>query len=78
MEQVSINLGQPIEEKQGEDGLGKAREYMEKGQYGIYNMLPKFRAAAAFIEQRKGRRALITSFDKVKDGLKGKAGTIIR
>ena len=51
---------------------------MEEGHFGIYNMLPKFRAAVEFIEDREGRTAYITSFDKVKDALKGKTGTVIR
>ena len=78
MEQVCINLGKPDEEKLGEITAAKAREYMEQGHFGIYNMLPKFQAAVEFIEQREGRSALITSFDKVGEGMKGKAGTIIR
>lgn len=78
VEQVCINLGRPGEEKLGEITVNQAKEYMEEGHFGIYNMLPKFRAAVEFIEQRDGRSALITSFDKVKDGIKGRAGTIIK
>ena len=77
VEQVCINLGHPDEEKLGEITVEQAKKYMEEGHFGIYNMLPKFRAAVEFIEQRDGRSALITSFDKVKDGIKGRAGTII-
>lgn len=77
VEQVCINLGQPNEEKLGEITLAQAKEYMEQGHFGIYNMYPKFRASVEFIEQREGRSALITSFDKLKEGMKGKAGTII-
>ena len=51
---------------------------MEEGHFGIYNMYPKFRAAVDFIEQREGRCAYITSFDKVKEALKGKTGTLIK
>ena len=51
---------------------------MEQGHFGIYNMLPKFKAAVDFIEGREDRCAYITSFDKVKDALKGKTGTVIR
>lgn len=78
VEQVCINLGQPSEEKLGEISLAQAKEYMDQGHFGIYNMYPKFRAAVEFIEQREGRGSLITSFDKLKEGMKGKAGTIIR
>lgn len=78
VEQVCINLGQPNEEKLGEISLAQAREYMDQGHFGIYNMYPKFRAAVEFIEKAEGRSALITSFDKMNEGLKGKAGTVIK
>lgn len=78
VEKVCINLGQPDEQPLGEISVEEAKNYMEEGHFGIYNMLPKFRAAVEFIEEREGRTAYITSFDKVKDALKGKTGTVIR
>ena len=78
VEKVCINLGQPDEQPLGEISVEEAKNYMEEGHFGIYNMLPKFRAAVEFIEDRDGRTAYITSFDKVKDALKGKTGTVIR
>lgn len=78
VEKVCINLGQPDEQPLGEISVEQAKSYMEEGHFGIYNMLPKFRAAVEFIEDREGRTAYITSFDKVKDALKGKTGTVIR
>ena len=51
---------------------------MEEGYFGKYNMYPKFRAAVEFLEKREGRSALITSFDKLDEALKGKTGTLIR
>ena len=78
VEKVYLNLGKEGQEPLGEITVDQARAYMEEGHFGIYNMLPKFRAAVEFIEKRKGRCAFITSFDKVKDALKGKTGTVIR
>ena len=78
VEQVSINMGQADETPLGEISVEQARKYMEEGHFGIYNMLPKFRASVEFIEKREGRCAYITCFDKVKDALKGKTGTVIR
>ena len=43
----------------------------------IMSTLPKFKASVEFIEKKSGRQALITSFDKLKDALKGKTGTWI-
>lgn len=77
VEQVCINLGQENEEKLGKITVEQAKNYMDEGHFGIYNMLPKFKASIEFIEERNDRTALITSYDKVKDGLKEKTGTII-
>ena len=77
VEKVCINLGQN-EEPLGEITTEQAKTYMEEGHFGIYNMLPKFRASVDFVEECEGRSAYITSFDKVTDALKGKTGTVIR
>ena len=37
-----------------------------------------FTLAVEFLEKREGRSALITSFDKLDEALKGKTGTLIR
>lgn len=78
VEKVCINLGKENEEALGEISVEDAKKYMEEGHFGVYNMLPKFKAAVEFIEKGEGRQALITSFDKLKDGLKGKTGTWIK
>ena len=78
VEKVRINLGTPEEEELGEISVSQAKQYMEEGHFGAYNMLPKFRASVEFIEKGEGRQALITSFDKLKEGIKGKTGTIIK
>lgn len=77
VEKVRINMNTPQESELGEISLAEAKQYMEEGHFGVYNMLPKFKASVEFIEKREGRSALITSFDKLKDGLRGKTGTII-
>ena len=78
VEKVCINLGKENEEELGEITVEEAKQYMEEGHFGVYNMLPKFRASVEFIERREGREAIITSYDKLMEGLKGKTGTIIR
>lgn len=78
VEQVCINLGKPNEEKLGTISVVQAKEYMEQWHFGVYNMLPKFRASVEFIEKGENRCALITSFEKLKDGIAGKTGTIIK
>ncbi|MEZ3433969.1 MAG: carbamate kinase [Lachnospiraceae bacterium] len=78
VEKVKINMGRPDEEELGEISVKEAKEYMEAGHFGVYNMLPKFRASVDFIEGKEGRSALITSFDRLSDALRGKTGTLIR
>ncbi len=78
VEKVKINMGRPEEEELSEIHLEQAKQYMEEGHFGEYNMLPKFLASVSFIEKREGRSALITSFDKLKDALKGRTGTRIK
>ncbi|MGN1166368.1 MAG: carbamate kinase [Lachnospiraceae bacterium] len=78
VEKVKINLGRPEEASLGEISVEEAKKYMEEGHFGEYNMLPKFSASVEFIEKREGRRALITSFDCLKDALNGKNGTWIK
>ena len=78
VEKVKLNMGRPDEEDLGEITVEQAKEYMDAGHFGVYNMLPKFSASVDFIEKREGRSALITSFDKLSDAIKGKTGTHIR
>ena len=77
VERVCINLGQPDEQPLGELSVQQAKDYMEQGHFGIYNMLSKFKDAVEFSEEREGRCAYITSVDNVKPVLKGKTGTLI-
>lgn len=78
VEKVKINLGRPEEEALGEISVEEAKKYMEEGHFGEYNMLPKLSASVEFIRKRKGRRAVITSFECLKDALKGRNGTWVR
>ena len=78
VEKVKINMDRPEEEELGEISVAQAKEYMEEGHFGVYNMLPKFNASVNFVEGREGRSALITSYDKLNEALEGKTGTVIR
>lgn len=78
VEKVTIHRDSPEESEIGCISVAEAKQYMAEGHFGKHNMLPKFRASVEFIEKREGRVALITSLEKLKDGLKGKTGTIIK
>ena len=77
VEKVCLNHGKEDEEELDTISVEQAKQYMDEGHFGIYNMLPKFQASVGFIEKKEGRSALITSFDTLKDALKGKTGTVI-
>lgn len=74
---VKINMGRENEQELDDISVDEALKYMEEGHFGVYNMLPKFNASVDFIRKREGRSALITSYDCLKDALKGKTGTRI-
>ena len=50
---------------------------MEENHFEDNTMLPKIQASVEFVEERPGRRAVITSIGKAKEGYLGKTGTII-
>ena len=51
VEKVKINMDRPEEEELGEISVAQAKEYMEEGHFGVYNMLPKFNASVNFCER---------------------------
>ena len=55
----------------------EARKYMEDGEFAEGSMLPKRTAAIRFAASAPGRSTLITSVDKLREGLRGEIGTII-
>ena len=56
----------------------EARKYIEDKEFAEGSMLPKISAAIRFAESKPGRRALITSLEKAKEGLEGSTGTWIQ
>lgn len=57
--------------------VAQAKELMAQHQFEAGTMLPKIEAAVSYLEKVKDGKVLITSMAKVKDALKGKAGTVI-
>lgn len=57
--------------------VAEAKELTAQGQFEAGTMLPKIEAAISYLEKVPGGRALITSMEKVKEAVKGKAGTVI-
>ena len=74
VEKVAINYGTPKEEFLDKLSVKEAIKYLEEGQFPEGSMGPKVQAVVNFL-QAGGERAIITSIDKIKDALKGDAGT---
>lgn len=77
VDQVFLNYGK--DNRTGIDSMSirQAKEYIAQNQFGEGNMLPKIEAAVSYLEQVPDGCVLITSMHRVKDALKGKAGTRI-
>ena len=57
--------------------IAEAKELITQGQFEAGTMLPKIEAAISYLEKVPKGRVLITSLTKVKDSVKGKAGTVV-
>ena len=77
VEKVAINFNTPDQRDLDEITVADAEKYMAEGQFPEGSMLPKIRAALRFTTSGPGRRTLITSLDKLVEGLKGQTGTWI-
>lgn len=77
VEQVAINFGKTNQKNLSRITVEEAKIYIEEGQFAPGSMLPKIKAALAFVEAKDGRKAIITSLKKAKDSINGSAGTVI-
>jgi len=77
VEKVAIRFGKPDVEWISELSVEKAYQYIEEGHFAPGSMLPKVQAALMFAESKKGRKSLITSLEKAKEGIAGLTGTMI-
>ena len=74
---VYKNFGKEDQEPIMKMNIAQAKEYIESGEFGEGNMLPKIEAAISFLESNHNGSVLITSLASAQDALKGKAGTFI-
>ena len=77
VEKVSINHDSSNETLLDTLSAEDAKSYIIDGHFAKHTMLPKIVASIRFVEQRKGREAIITSFDKLSEATTGKTGTHI-
>lgn len=77
VEHVSLNFGKSNETSIKKISTADLKTYTLEGHFEASSMLPKISASIDFIEKSSNRKALITSFDKLSEGLKERAGTTI-
>ncbi|MFZ5968800.1 MAG: carbamate kinase [Bacillota bacterium] len=77
VEQVAINFNKPNQKNLAQITIAEAEQYIEEGHFAPGSMLPKVKAALKFVQSKPGRKALITSLEKAKEGIEGKTGTVI-
>lgn len=76
VENVYLNFGKPDQTALRRLTLSDAEQYMAEGHFSAGSMGPKVAALIDYVKQG-GKRAFITSLDKLTDALQGNAGTEI-
>jgi carbamate kinase len=76
VEKVALNYGKPEQKFLDKLSISEAKKYLEEGHFPEGSMGPKIQAAINFLETG-GERAIITSIEKIKSALEGKAGTLL-
>lgn len=77
VEKAAIHFGKSEEKWLTETTVAEMEQYIVEGHFAKGSMLPKVEACLKFAKSKPGRKALITSLDKAKDGIEGKTGTTI-
>lgn len=76
VEKVSLNYGKPNQIELDQLTVAEAVRYLKEGHFAPGSMAPKIEASIRFLES-KGERAVISSLEKAREALKGRAGTAI-
>ena len=74
VEKVALNYGRVDYKYLNKVSTKDAKEYLKQGHFPPGSMGPKIQAVINFLESG-GEQAIITSIEKIKDALEGKAGT---
>ena len=76
VDNVMINYGTAEEKALDEITIEEIEKHLAEGQFGRGSMAPKVESAVKFVREG-GKKAVITSLNKVTEAVKGEAGTII-
>ena len=77
VDNVTLNYGTPNQQPIYAMSVEEAREFAGRGHFEFASMLPKVNASIDFVENGKGRKAIITSLKMARESIKGKGGTVI-
>lgn len=77
VEKAAINFGKENEKWLGATTVEEMEQYIAEEHFAKGSMLPKIEACVKFAKSKPGRKALITSLEKAKEGIEGKTGTTI-
>jgi len=78
VEKVAVKFGKPEQKWLDAMTVAEAEQYIGENEFAPGSMLPKIKAAIKFAQSKEGRKTLITSLEKAKEGLEGKTGTWIQ
>ena len=73
---VALNFGKPNQHFLDVLTTNEAKKYLDEGHFPKGSMGPKIEAAITFLENG-GKRAIITSVDKMSEAIEGHTGTEI-
>jgi carbamate kinase len=74
VEKVALDYGTPEQKFLDKISVSNAIKYLEQNEFPAGSMGPKVQAVVNFL-QSGGKKAIITSIDKIIDALNGRAGT---
>ena len=74
---VYLHLGKENQTPIKSMTVSEAKKFIEDGQFGETDMLPKILAAISYLETVPSGKAVITSLDKTADVINEKVGTVI-
>ena len=76
VDKVALRFGMPDQEDLDQLSLREAKYFLEQGEFPPGSMGPKIEAAVQFLEEG-GEKVLITSVERMSEGIRGKTGTRI-
>ena len=77
VDNVYVNFNQPDQKKLENVTVAELEEYIQQDQFAPGSMLPTVQATMAFVSEKPGSKAVITSLENLENLIESDAGTII-